>query len=487
MQKKFILITIVLGLSVVLALSSPDAHQARSADVRDFPNLDSIIEANMVYGHLPGVQACAIKDGEVIWQGAYGYARLSDSMEVTDTTIFNIASISKTVTSVALMQLWEHGYFNLDDDINEHLSFEVHNPWYPTDSITPRMLLTHTSSIWDRWTILDTLISLGDSTLTLREFCEQYLCLGGTWYSMMNFGNYLPSTHYGYSNIGLTLVGHLVEAVSNSPDGYFVQHCEDSIFTPLGMNRTCWLMCDVDTNQMAMSYYTTGSPSPVGYISTPIYPAASLKTTAVELANFLSAFQNYGQLGTVTILDSTTVEDITTIQYPSVTTERGLGWWFITFDGRELWGHHGGPLMGHTCEMWFCRADNSGAIVLSNGDYGAYSRNATMAITDALLDYALEYGINELKIQTPKLDFITCAPNPFTTTTEVTYIIPMETHVRITVHNAAGQRVVTLVDTRQTAGTYSISWDGKRLPNGVYICRMETDNCPETQKILLIR
>jgi CubicO group peptidase (beta-lactamase class C family) len=487
MQKKFILITIVLGLSVVLALSSPDAHQARSPDVRDFPNLDSIIEANMVYGHLPGVQACAIKDGEIIWQGAYGYARLSDSMEVTDSTIFNIASISKTVTSVALMQSWEMGCFNLDDDINEHLSFDVHNPWYPTDSITPRTLLTHTSSIWDRWTILDTLILLGDSTLAIREFCEQYLCPGGTWYSMMNFGNYLPGTHFDYCNVGITLVGHLLEAVTNSPDGYFIQHCEDSIFAPLNMNRTCWLMCDVDTNHMAMPYYTSGSPSPVGYISTPIYPAASLKTTAIELSKFLRAFQNYGQSGTVAILDSATVEEMTTIQYPSVTTEWGLGWWCITFEGRELWGHHGGPLMGHTCEMWFCKDEKSGAIVLSNGDHGDYSRNATMAITDALLDYALEYGINELQIHPPSNHLITCQPNPFTTTTEIRYHTPKETHVRITVYNAAGQRMATLVDASQEAGPYSVLWDATDLPNGVYLCRMETNDYTKTQKVLLMR
>jgi CubicO group peptidase (beta-lactamase class C family) len=487
MPRKIIITTIVLGLSVVLAASSRDAHEARSPDARDFPNLDSIVEANMEYGHLIGLQASVIKDGQLIWNNSYGYARLSDSTEVTDTTIFTIASVSKTVTSVALMQMHEAGYFDLDDNINDHLSFEVHNPWYPTDSITPRMLLTHTSSIWDRSSLADTMMLLGDTSMTLRETCQQYLCPGGIWYTMMNFGNYLPGTHCSYCNLGSTLWAHLVEAASGSPDGYFVQHCEDSIFTPLNMTRTCWLMCDVDTNQMAMPYFTAGSPNPIGYFSWPIYPAASLKTTAIELANFLIAFQNHGQFGTVNILDSTTVELMTTVQYPSVTSEWGLGWWHIIHNGRELWGHHGGPAYGMTCTMWLCEQENSGAIVLATGDYGGYSRNAVLAIADGLFEYALAYGVGELGTEKPTSIQFTSAPNPFAHTTSIQYTLPRKTLVRLNIYNTAGQLVVTLVDATQEAGSYSVSWEGKNLPNGVYICRMETDDCTETQKILLMK
>ncbi len=486
MQKKFILITIVLGLSVVLALSSPDAVQAQTINSHPLPNLDSIIEANMAYGHLIGLQACAIKDGQTIWHGAYGYANLRDSIMVTDTTIFTLNCVSKTVTSAAIMQMWENGHFELDDDINEHLSFEVHNPSHPTDSITPRMLLTHTSSILDRGDLLDTLIAMGDTTLSIRELLQQYLCPGGTWYSMMNFGGYTPGTACVYTHTPLTLVAHLVEAVVGGPDGYFVQYCEDSIFAPLGMNRTCWLMCDVDTNQMAMPYYTIGNPAPAGFTSWPIYPSASLKTSAMELANFLSAFQQYGQFGTVSILDSASVEMMTTIQYPSISTQWGLGWWRITRGNRELWGHHGGPAMGSTCTMWFCKQENSGGIVLSTGDCG-YSSDAVMAILDALLDYALAHGINEFKEERMDNIYLVCTPNPFSTSTTIQYEIPNATHVQVKIFNATGQYVATLIDNKQPAGIYSVSWDGKKLPNGVYICRMETDDFIETQKVLLMK
>ncbi len=80
-----------------------------------------------------------------------------------------------------------------------------------------------------------------------------------------------------------------------------------------------------------------------------------------------------------------------------------------------------------------------------------------------------------------------CTPNPFSTTTAVQYELPEETHIRVVIYNAVGQRVATLVDAMQEAGLYSLSWEGKNLPNGIYICIMETDDCTETQKILIMK
>lgn len=80
-----------------------------------------------------------------------------------------------------------------------------------------------------------------------------------------------------------------------------------------------------------------------------------------------------------------------------------------------------------------------------------------------------------------------CTPNPFSATTAIQYEIPNETHVRVTVYNAAGQRVATLADAHQEAGTYTLPWQAKNLPNGVYICRMEADGCVQRQKLLLTK
>jgi len=132
---------------------------------------------------------------------------------------------------------------------------------------------------------------------------------------------------------------------------------------------------------------------PVGYWSWPAYPAAGLKTTALELARFLGALIGFGELGVVRILDSATVELMITPQFAAA-PEFGLGWWKDVCGGREVWGHHGGPGLGTTAEMWWCRAETSGAVVLTNVEYGT-SRSAQMTIADALLDYVHTPGIEE--------------------------------------------------------------------------------------------
>ena len=121
------------------------------------------------------MQVCIVENDQIIWKGAYGYASIEQNKPVGDSTIFHIASISKLLTGTALMQLWEEGLFDLDDDINNYLPFEIRNPNYPDDPITFRMLLTHTSSINDDWTQLIYLYTyIIDSPVSLESFVENY-------------------------------------------------------------------------------------------------------------------------------------------------------------------------------------------------------------------------------------------------------------------------------------------------------------------------
>lgn len=81
----------------------------------------------------------------------------------------NIGSISKTITAVAIMQLWEKELIRLDSDINNYLDFEVSNPHHPDDSITVFQLLTHTSSIQDGESYSHS-YDCGDSPISLEDW-----------------------------------------------------------------------------------------------------------------------------------------------------------------------------------------------------------------------------------------------------------------------------------------------------------------------------
>jgi CubicO group peptidase (beta-lactamase class C family) len=99
--------------------------------IMDSTTLDSTIVAHMNTYHIPGLTALInTKDDGIIWKRSYGYANLETQQTVEDSTLFLIASISKTIIVTAIMQFGEADSFDLDDDINNYLEgFQVINPF----------------------------------------------------------------------------------------------------------------------------------------------------------------------------------------------------------------------------------------------------------------------------------------------------------------------------------------------------------------------
>jgi CubicO group peptidase (beta-lactamase class C family) len=317
---------------------------------------------------IPGMQACVVKDGQVIWTGCYGDAYIGLT-EVTDSTIFSLASISKTVSSTALMQLYEEEIIGLDSNVNNYLPFQIINPNAPGSTITSRMLLAHTSAINDNWNIMYPLTVPGDSPVSLDTFLVNYLVSGGYYYSTSNYNNYPPVTYFDYSNVGNCVAALIVEL--NNPDSLsFDQYCQNNIFTPLGMDKTKWFLADYpDTMEIAMPY--RANLTPLGHYGRPYYPSGQLRSSSLQMARFLMAFMQYGQLDTVRILDSSSVELMNTIQYPEIPRdvghpgEAGLGWFHVELFNKEFWGHLG-RTGGVETGMFYCADESTGVIVLSN-------------------------------------------------------------------------------------------------------------------------
>ncbi len=349
----------------------------------DSAGLDSFIRATMDSAHIPATATWCSKNGQVIWQQSYGYANLEDSIAATDTTSFRLASISKTITGTAIMQLWERGLFELDDDVNDYLPFNVRNPNHPDSAITFRMLMTHTSSIRDYnlgqyWVI-------GDSPIPLGEFVAGYLVPGGTYYAPGNYTGNIPGTTYDYCGVTIGLLAYLVEAMEDS----FPTHCQDSIFDPLSMNHTSWFLSGLDTNNIAVPYNWNGvyyaSWPHSGY---PHYPAGQLRASLVDLAQHLTAMTQNGITDTVRILDSATV-DLMLSPHFTVTTNfiMGLTWRYEYVAPRWMWYHSGGS-DGVTTVYAFCPAESSAIIVLTNGECWS---TGVVPIALALFDYAQQY------------------------------------------------------------------------------------------------
>jgi CubicO group peptidase (beta-lactamase class C family) len=354
-------------------------------------SLDEFIEGQRRVLRIPGLAACIVKSGRVAWSKGYGWANIKKHLPMDpDRTVQNIGSVSKTVVATAVMQLWEKGKFQLDDDVNERLPFAVRNPSHPGTPITYRLLLTHRSAIADGPSYGSS-YACGDPKIPLETWLKDYLTPGGRYHDpKANFHPWRPGEQHRYSNVGFGLLGDLVERVSGES---LPRYTRKNIFEPLGMKRTGWFLSDVDIADHAIPYApaaeggpadeeleayrkfgllagelehapTGGDHRPLCLYSFPNYPDGSLRTGVNQLARFLLAYVNDGALGGSRILASDTVRLMLTPQ-AATSPEQGLCWAAESRDGHRHWGHNGGD-PGIRTTMSFRPSDGVGAVVFVN-------------------------------------------------------------------------------------------------------------------------
>lgn len=332
-------------------------------------DLDAYIHRQMRAGRIPGLSVAVVRDADTIWSRGYGWANIAHDQRATKDVEFMLASVSKTVTGVAVMQAVEDGLIDLDADVNEVLPFPVRNPEFPDDPITTRMLLTHTSTISDNWGVLIDVYVEGDSSVALGDFLAGYFTPGGKSYDAeRNFLSGHPGTRYRYGNVAVALAAYLVEAASGTA---FDAWCDERIFAPLAMDETSWHLRGMERRGIAMPYryvVTQDRYRAYGQYGYPDYPDGQLRSSAAELARFLLAFIRFGELDGARILQEETVREMRRSQVPDLIAGQGLIWYVLHRRGERLWGHNGGD-SGVATQMFFRPTDGTGVITLANGDW----------------------------------------------------------------------------------------------------------------------
>lgn len=303
------------------------------------PKLDHFMEKKMKKAGRIGLQAAYIANGELAWVGSYGLKTYQTSDAINDSTIFMTASISKPVTALALMKLYDDGRVSLDDDINNYLDFKVVNPNYPKDKITFRMLLTHVSSIRDNWPILEigyTIDDGGDSPISLEAFLKSYLLAGGEYYdSALNFYQAPPMTQQRYSNVGFDLIGYLVESISGMP---FNEYMAQEVFKPLGMRNTYWFLSEVVGDNLAtphnMPFKETDfkGTQVLNHFGYPGYPSGQLRTTVADYAQIVKLMVNKGKVNGDQFMSEKTINEFLRVQYPDIDKWQAISWSYNEFE-----------------------------------------------------------------------------------------------------------------------------------------------------------
>ncbi|MGB4839005.1 MAG: serine hydrolase domain-containing protein [Saprospiraceae bacterium] len=280
-----------------------------------------------------------IDSGRVVHLSADGYRDLKNGLKATIVTPFHIASVSKTVTNLAVFKLVESGKLDLNKNINEYLPFVVKNPFYPKEIITVRDLPNHRSGIRDDMEIYGPLweIPNGDPKEELIDFLRDYLTLNGKLYKKEHFESSSEYKSFSYSNTGVVLLGLIVEHTSGKP---YEEFCQQNIFKPMRMLNTSRFLKNLDSNLVAKAYVYQDSLGLVfsGHNGYPDYPAGQLRTSISDFSNLIVGYLN--SENNKFILDKTTISKIT--PNPKISQEGYYTWFLSAIKNHRYYTHNGG-------------------------------------------------------------------------------------------------------------------------------------------------
>jgi len=326
---------------------------------------DRMIERIMAENHIPSMVAGIIKDGKLQWMKGYGLYDIERNKHAGNDTIYLVASISKSITATAIMQLKDKGLLNLDDDINKFLPFSVRNPYYPDKPITFRMLLSHTSSL-----SVDppAFYCYFPGDLEIKGYpypwLKEYLVPEGIHYKPDVWSDALPGEKMQYANVGYSLLGYLVEIISGES---FEEYCQNHIFKPLNMNNSSFFIKNLNISRMAVPYEYNRKYIPLLHYAILDYPAGGLRTTVSDLSHFLIAHMNNGVYNGRRILSKESVEEMQSIHSSSgrYMFYYGYGFQIWKIGGDTYIGHTGG-LYGVATKMVYRKSDHTGVIFFMN-------------------------------------------------------------------------------------------------------------------------
>lgn len=328
-------IKLLFGFTIYLLLIQTTFSQREDVELNDY------IENKIAKTNFVGLQAGYVGASGTIWSNSFGAQNYNTKEKVNDNTLFMIASCSKPVTALAILKLANENKIDLDDDINTFLPFKLVNPNFPDESITYRMLLTHTATIIDNWEVLGPLYTIeegGDSPILIPEIIEKYFNPEGVFYSTeMNFVKEKPGTHWRYSNMGYTLLGYLIEQISGKN---FSEYMQNEIFEPLHMNESFWYLNEIPHSNIAnphevphknSEFKETQVMNHFGYADV---PAGQLRTSVNDYLKFVQLLLNDGKVDGKQFISKPMIDLMFEIQYPGVNKYQAIAWNYNEFDNK---------------------------------------------------------------------------------------------------------------------------------------------------------
>jgi CubicO group peptidase (beta-lactamase class C family) len=297
--------------------------------------LEGFLPYALAQGDIAGAAVVIVKDGEVLTARGYGYADREAGIRVDPArTLFRTGSVGKLFTWTAVLQLVEAGRLDLDRDVNDYLDFRI--PPRAGQPVTMRNLMTHTPGFEEA---IKRLVTDRPERLASPE---EYL---KAW---VPGRIYPPGTVPAYSNYGVTLAGYLVERASGEAyDDYVERH----VFAPLGMtSSTTRQVLPEDFRSRTSRGYLQGSGPAYPFELFGVSPAGGATTTVTDMAKFMVAWLQEGELAGERILAAGTARRALATRLPIVPPLNSmlLGFFEQGYGGRRIVGHGGDSQYFHS-------------------------------------------------------------------------------------------------------------------------------------------
>ena len=338
---KNILLCLILSTSVALAQTnstqkSPLLMDAQAESVgmssERLKRVDAFLQKSVDKKEIPGAVAIICRNGKIVYHKAFGSADNTAGRAMKTDDIFRIASMSKALTSTAVMMLWEEGLFQLDDPISKYIpefkdpsvldSLNMADTTYTTKpakkEITIRHLLTHTSGLG--YGVIDGDVrfkAMYKKAGIVDLFTTEPVKIGDNIRKLAKLPLHnVPGEKYIYSE-GLDVLGYFIEVISGMPFDVFLK---TRIFDPLSMTDTYFYLPTEKAPRLVKIQTKTGDnwTSFTDNFYNPDYPitgaktffsgGAGLSSTAKDYATFLQMYLNNGELNGKRLLSRKTIE-----------------------------------------------------------------------------------------------------------------------------------------------------------------------------------
>jgi CubicO group peptidase (beta-lactamase class C family) len=339
------------------------------------------IHERMKLYNIPAVSVAVIEDSKLVWAKAYGIADKSENKPVDNNTLFQAASISKSLNGLAIMKLAENNQLDLNKDIRGYLKTWTlpENEFSKDKTITLKSLLSHTAglSVSGFWGY-----SREDKIPDINEILNGRFPANNVPIKLI----LEPNQKVQYSGGGTVLSRKIIEDNINSN---YRKLLDSTVLLPLHMARsTFYAPFETNEKNFASAYNKDGKEIPGKYHVYPEYSPDGLWTTATDLSRFVIDIQKSLKGENNSLISQKSAIEMTS----PIKENSALGVYIRDFGGEKYFYHTGGN-EGYSCVYIGGISNGKGVVILTNSD------NGEPLYTEIMASISKVYGWNVFKAE----------------------------------------------------------------------------------------